>query len=321
MVSVVIATYNGEKYIENQLESIFLQTRPVDEVIICDDGSSDATAEIVEKFIASRSLCNWHFSKNTENLGYSLNFFGCIEKASGDIIYLCDQDDVWYLTKNEYMTDIMEKDQSILMLSSGYDLIDKDGNIIKDKSVRNVVGENGGNQIPISVKEQIGCSIIRGCASCFRAEIKKYLPKERFDNLLVGHDWLISIISSALGKNIIVEKVLGQYRCHGENTSLSAVKDNKKLLQKRIAGLEESIFAHKYLLDLNFPKFNEKRKQILSQIAFEQKRKEYLENGGLFKFFGLLFLVKYYSKYYRSVFGGFRILVGDFLYRKRGKSK
>ena len=83
-ISVVMATYNGEQYIAEQLESILGQTRPVDEVIIHDDCSTDGTAEIVKNFL----LCHhpegdWQFRVNRENLGYGTNFVQALFEATG----------------------------------------------------------------------------------------------------------------------------------------------------------------------------------------------------------------------------------------------
>ena len=85
-ISVAIASYNGGRFIEKQLDSILKQTRPVDEVIICDDGSTDNTVEICRNFIEKNSLTNWEISVNPKNVGYCFNFYGAIAKTKGDII-------------------------------------------------------------------------------------------------------------------------------------------------------------------------------------------------------------------------------------------
>ena len=78
-VSVAMAAFNGEKFIEEQLASILSQTRPVDEVIICDDRSSDRTAELAEDFIARKHLQDtWRVEVNTQNVGYASNFIGAV---------------------------------------------------------------------------------------------------------------------------------------------------------------------------------------------------------------------------------------------------
>lgn len=91
MISVCMATYNGEKYIEQQLVSILKQLSDLDEVIICDDCSSDSTVSIIASIGDPRVV----IYKNTSNLGYIDNFRFALSKANGDLIFLADQDDIW----------------------------------------------------------------------------------------------------------------------------------------------------------------------------------------------------------------------------------
>lgn len=117
--SVALATYNGEKYITEQLESILNQTVPADEVIITDDCSTDRTAEIVEDFIKKHSLSGtWRFSVNEANRGFAENFRLAINAATGDLIFPCDQDDVWVEDRIERMTAEMKKNPEIGVLNT-----------------------------------------------------------------------------------------------------------------------------------------------------------------------------------------------------------
>lgn len=118
-----MATYNGEKYIEEQLQSILDQTRPVDEVVICDDCSSDNTVSIVNHFIEAHHLTNWICTVNEQNLGYVENFRKAIDRIDGEIkedklIFLSDQDDHWTNDRIERMTAEMEKHPEIELLNT-----------------------------------------------------------------------------------------------------------------------------------------------------------------------------------------------------------
>ena len=86
-ISVVMTTYNGQKYIKKQLESIELQTVKIDEVIIIDDCSNDDTVEIVNEFIHNKQLTGWILEENKNNLGYIENFKKGLSQATGDIIF------------------------------------------------------------------------------------------------------------------------------------------------------------------------------------------------------------------------------------------
>ena len=108
--SVAMATYNGAEYIVEQLESIRTQTMAVDEVIICDDCSKDDTVAVVQKYIEEHDLTDtWKIEVNEKNLGYASNFIGAAMKTTGDLIFFCDQDDVWVPDRIKVMTELMEK--------------------------------------------------------------------------------------------------------------------------------------------------------------------------------------------------------------------
>ena len=97
--SLVMAIYNGEKYIIEQLESIRNQTVKIDEAIFIDDCSTDNSYHMVHQFIDGYQLMNWKLIKNENNLGYRNNFKKGLELASGDIVFLSDQDDKWHNNK------------------------------------------------------------------------------------------------------------------------------------------------------------------------------------------------------------------------------
>ena len=134
MISVAMTTYNGERYIKEQLESIINQTRKVDEIIIFDDCSKDKTVQIIREAIKETEI-KIFLTVNEKNVGYIENFRRAIEKSTGDYIFLCDQDDVWMNDKVEKMLDIMEK-YDIRVLFTQYDMIDSKGKKINAKEYR-----------------------------------------------------------------------------------------------------------------------------------------------------------------------------------------
>ena len=106
-LSVVISTYNGSKYILEQLDSIRNQTRRADEVMIIDDCSTDDTVEKINNFLKKYNLNNWKIVKNVENKGWKRNFMEGIWRSNGDLIFPCDQDDIWMPDKLQLMEAIM----------------------------------------------------------------------------------------------------------------------------------------------------------------------------------------------------------------------
>ena len=121
-ISVAMASYNGADFIIEQLESVINQTKKVDEIIICDDGSKDKTFEIVTNYIKEKKLENLiKLVKNEENLGYASNFLKAVSLTTGDYIFFCDQDDLWVEDKVENMTSLMEANTNIDLLCSEFD--------------------------------------------------------------------------------------------------------------------------------------------------------------------------------------------------------
>ena len=117
-----MATYNGEKYIIQQLLSIVRQTLIPDEVIIVDDGSSDCTFSLIQEFIEKYKNIEWKLFRNDVNLGWQKNYINAISKAKGDIIFTCDQDDIWNEQKIELMAYVMCKKIEINLLVSDYQM-------------------------------------------------------------------------------------------------------------------------------------------------------------------------------------------------------
>lgn len=98
-VSVVVCTYNGEKFLSKQLDSILAQTYPIYEIIVQDDNSTDGTWKILEHYASSNT--NVHIYRNPSNLGVNGNFFSAVRRATGNFIALSDQDDIWHKDKIE----------------------------------------------------------------------------------------------------------------------------------------------------------------------------------------------------------------------------
>ena len=103
MISVALCTYNGGKYIREQLESILCQTEPVGEIIICDDGRTDDTIPTIQQ-ISTKNAGIIKLVKNPTQLGVCANFMQALSLCKGDIVFLSDQDDVWYTNKVEVMS-------------------------------------------------------------------------------------------------------------------------------------------------------------------------------------------------------------------------
>lgn len=215
MVSVCIATYNGEKFIKEQIESILCQLTPDDEIIISDDGSKDDTVRIVDSFHDHRIKV---FINNGKH-GVIFNFENALKQATGDYIFLCDQDDVWHDKKVKVCMGRLQK--NILVVHNA-NIIDADGEII-EHSFFKIKGSKPGYWNNIWRNSYLGCSM------CFRKELLQYIfpiPK-----IIEMHDRWIGLIAQMHGSVYYEDECLIGYRVHGHNVSNSTGKSTNTLWQ------------------------------------------------------------------------------------------
>jgi len=121
--SIALCTYNGEQYLKEQLESYAYQTQLPDELIVCDDGSTDSTIDIIREFADSASF-SVKLYINEQNLGSTKNFEKAIRLCTGDIIFLSDQDDVWREDKISLMSQIFEECPGTGAIFTDADVVD-----------------------------------------------------------------------------------------------------------------------------------------------------------------------------------------------------
>ena len=213
MISVVMATYNGEKYIIKQLDSILNQSKQPTEVIIYDDCSKDNTINIVREYIRKNNLENWKLYKSKQNQGHYRTFLKGLEVASGDIIFFSDQDDIWKVDKIKIMYDIMTQHKDISLLECRSEFIDENDKIIKRKRVSGKLKE---------IKYEKLC---KSWGSGYTMAITKEVAELGLRNNIFElpgfdyHDVLIAYFSRFLGKSYVINKVLDQHRLHQNNVT------------------------------------------------------------------------------------------------------
>lgn len=221
-ISVAMATYNGEKYIEKQLESIRNQTVKPDEVIIVDDKSSDRTVELINKFIVTNKLIDWKLFVNGENLGYRRNFYNALKTATGEVVFLSDQDDEWHTDKLEVMMKVLRENTEIKALNSSVNLIDELSNEIIRNLDQNYYNSNFLylEHVPQNI-EYFDIAYISlhnvspGCTMAVKREIVDIFLRS-YDYQL-PHDWFLNLIAAAYGGCAFLNVALTEYRQHGNN--------------------------------------------------------------------------------------------------------
>lgn len=213
---MAIATYNGEKFIREQLISIIHQTIPVDEIVICDDGSTDNTIDIITK-VQKEILINIILYKNEEKLGYIRNFHKAIEYTHGNFVFLADQDDIWKTNKVEIMLQQMKK-YNCQVLCTNFELIDQNGNLIKERDDYNIDAyiEKAPHEMNhVTVMRLVFGNIAQGCTYCFTEKVKNLYLGINDDT--VSHDLQIMFVGAAINSAFYFKMPLIQYRLHSQN--------------------------------------------------------------------------------------------------------
>jgi glycosyltransferase involved in cell wall biosynthesis len=202
MISVCIATYNGDKYIKEQIDSIINQLDKNDEIIISDDGSSDNTIKIIESYNDKRIVLYKNSFKNVV-----LNFEYAIDKSKGDYIFLSDQDDIWHKDKVKSFLDCFLKNSQVTLLISDFQIIDKNG--------LNLDGVYNKNEFSSSLVKNLIVNNFIGCAMAFTSSTKNVIMP--FPNNIAMHDWWIGTCSKLNGEVKFIDKKLHSYRRHSSN--------------------------------------------------------------------------------------------------------
>lgn len=225
-VSVALCTYNGGQYLRAQLDSIFAQTYPVDEVIVCDDGSRDETIDIVKDYQNRYKLI--YLYQNVENLGVCENFQKAVDLCSGDVIFLSDQDDVWLPEKVRLILDWFDKNAEKDVVFSNAKLIDKESNIIyPDWSLFDAVGFSSVNRQLFDHGMGLELFMAWNRATGATMALRKGMTFVKECNHYVLHDEVIAVRALLNNRLGYISTPLTLYRIHElQHTGLSLSESN-----------------------------------------------------------------------------------------------
>lgn len=210
MVSVCMATYNGGKYIKEQIDSILGQLSHNDELIISDDNSTDDTVDIINRISDSRVRLFFNKQK-----GYTNNFENALKQVRGDIIFLSDQDDIWMDNKVDTCKKYLSKGYQ--MVISNAEIVDKDLNILSDSffKTRNTKFGFLNNLIRVGY---IGCTLV------FNKSILNGSLPFPINKKLIPHDLWIGMYGMLFYKVKWTTIPLIKYRRHSTNVSEGGLK-------------------------------------------------------------------------------------------------
>lgn len=214
-ISVALCTYNGEKYLAAQLDSILNQTVKAHEIVICDDGSKDLTIQILQHYDRLHPGL-FKILSNEKNLGYSRNFEKAISNCTADIIVISDQDDLWHENKIEKTRNFFSQNPNADGVFHDLEIINDDQKILEPSYLNwkdisyDFVKENI-NSGQLFIRQQTMGSFVLGCALALR---KSALEKYELRGFEIAHDYLISQKLAAKSKLGFIPETLSKYRQH-----------------------------------------------------------------------------------------------------------
>jgi glycosyltransferase involved in cell wall biosynthesis len=215
-VCVALCTYNGARFVAEQLESIAAQTRLPDLLVVVDDASTDETVGIVRGF-AERAPFPVEVHVNASNLGYAANFERAVGLCRGGIIMLCDQDDVWMPAKLERLAAVLEADPEAGGAFSDAVLVDSALRPLGGRlweAVDFFAGELRGWNAGHEFERLVRGSVVTGATLAFRAPFReRALPLPPG----VDHDAWLALVIAATARLVPVPEPLVLYRQHGGN--------------------------------------------------------------------------------------------------------
>ena len=216
-ISVAMCTYNGAEFLPAQLQSIVTQSRPPDEIVICDDGSTDNTRNLVEKFAAESPIpITLHI--NDRNLGSVKNFERAITLCTGDVIALSDQDDVWRSDKLQLFESVLNKSPSVGIIFSDAEIVDEHLNPL-NRRMWDEVGFDDHRSKLVRTGRALEVLIhgwtVTGATMAFRTNfVKLSLPIP--DEIAMIHDGWIALTIAAVADVVAIDEPLIQYRQHAQ---------------------------------------------------------------------------------------------------------
>ncbi len=310
-ISVAMCTYNGERYLVEQLNSLLTQTCLPNELVICDDGSTDGTLAILENF-QKNVLFKVHIHKNQKPLGTTKNFEKAIRLCTGSYIFPCDQDDVWLPTKIEVLTNYLNQNPGVEMVFSNAKLVDvalndlhrSQWDVVRFKEEQRKKWESGK-----AVMVMLGGNRVTGCTTAIRSTLVEVSVPFPTDIPKTIHDTWLAWVATVRRSIMPLDVALVLYRQHDAQQVGSrprvmppkvGLKDrfSRSRIEKLAPIIKEREELQKLYLRLSGIEKNKGLEALKSKLDFLTMRSQ-LNKNRLLRFFPALwnFTIGDYHRY------------------------
>jgi rhamnosyltransferase len=257
-VTVLMSTYNGDKYLDEQIESILNQSNVNVELFIRDDGSNDRTVNILQKW-SKKEEVEFYVG---ENIGPKNSFIELMRKVpiKSEYYAFSDQDDVWNLQKLEKATFKMDDINGTSIFLSNYEIV--------DSNLKTISVERGEEHAPKSLEESLMFNSVLGCSMVFNKELMMLL-KSNIPKSTLMHDYWVMLVVMSMNTNVLTSsESLFKYRQHSNNVigSKGLSVRAKRLIKSALSNKNERYYQAISVYECFYSNMNKKNKKDIKLV-------------------------------------------------------
>lgn len=286
-IGVILATYNGEKFIEEQLQSILNQTIIPDEIIISDAGSTDKTVKICKSLLEHHDNVSAKFILHDSIVPVTRNFECALEESTADYIFFCDQDDVWKREKIEVVIKKLISENAIMAFTDAYVV---DESLQGNTSLWDVLNYRNNGTVYLKndssfINRLIKSNVVAGMCLCIDASLKEQVLPFSENSL---HDAWIAFVSILYGNVIAIKEQMTYYRQHSNNEvgakPLASQSLRQSNVEKRIDFIEKRKKLFEDVLKCINSNDTKNWKIVQEAVSFYSNRIKYMRGGDIYEY-------------------------------------
>lgn len=301
-IDILLSTYNGEKYLKEQIDSLLNQSYQNFRIIIRDDGSCDGTLNILNDYVQRFPDKIIIINNNSKNLGSTNSFFELLHSSDSELIMFCDQDDVWNLKKlevfvNYYEEEVLEKNKPVL-IHSAVEVVDES---LRPLSQQTDLFNNQKNGMNKSFCWQLFQNDVTGCTLMINSVMRDIINEIDFScHYVIQHDWFLAQIAYLENSKYYISQKTIKYRQHSNNViGTQSISFFKRVMVKFKKGTSYPFYEQAQTLLLGIKPTNNyystieqfaalKSKNKFCRIIWHIKNKFYRDGNFLYKIYQLL---------------------------------